>query len=78
MNISNSFKSCKIPSILNSLAHKYHSRAEFLHDIQLIASNCEQYNGPESELTKDARILVEFTKGALDEVRFLQKKTLLN
>lgn len=41
-----------------------------MNDIQLIASNCEQYNGPESELTKDARILVEFTKGALDEVRF--------
>lgn len=52
------------------LAHKYHSRAEFIADIVLIATNCEQYNGAESELTKDARVLVDFTKKALDEVIF--------
>lgn len=34
----------------------------------MIATNCEQYNGAESELTKDARVLVDFTKMALDEV----------
>lgn len=50
-------------------AHKYHSRADFIADISLIATNCEQYNGAESELTKDARVLVDFTRRALDEVR---------
>lgn len=40
-----------------------------MYDVQLIANNCEQYNGAESELTKDARVLVEFTRKALDEVR---------
>lgn len=49
-------------------AHKYHSRAEFISDITLIATNCEQYNGAESELTKDARVLVDFTRKALNEV----------
>lgn len=33
----------------------------------MIATNCEQYNGAESDLTRDARILVDFTKKALDE-----------
>lgn len=50
-------------------AHKYHSRAEFIADVELIASNCEQYNGGEANLTQHARVLVDFTKQALDEVR---------
>lgn len=49
-------------------AHKYHSRAEFIADVELIATNCEQYNGGESKFTKQARLLVDFTKKALDEV----------
>lgn len=49
-------------------AHKYHSRAEFLADIELIATNCEQYNGSESKFTLQARILLDFTRQALDEV----------
>lgn len=49
-------------------AHKYHNREEFLADIKLIESNCEQYNGPDSSFTKQAKALVEFTKSALDEV----------
>lgn len=48
-------------------AHKYHSRAEFIADIELIASNCEQYNGTESSYSKQARTLVDFTTQALDE-----------
>lgn len=50
-------------------AHKYHSRADFISDIALIATNCEQYNGADSDLTKDARVLVDFTRKALDEVK---------
>ncbi|XP_026472569.1 transcription initiation factor TFIID subunit 1 [Ctenocephalides felis] len=49
-------------------AHKYHNREEFLADIKLIESNCEQYNGPDSSFTKQAKALVEFTKSALDEL----------
>lgn len=48
------------------LAHRYHSRADFLIDIQLIANNSERFNGAESKLTKEAHSLVEFTKSALD------------
>lgn len=47
-------------------AHRYHSRTEFLADIQLIASNSEKFNGPDSKLTKDAKVLVEFTKTFLE------------
>lgn len=47
-------------------AHRYHSRAEFLTDIQLIASNSEKFNGTESKLTKDAKVLVDFTKAFLE------------
>lgn len=49
-------------------AHKYHSRAEFIAEIELIANNCEQYNGSESNFTKNAKLLVDFTRKALDEV----------
>lgn len=47
-------------------AHRYHSRTDFLADIQLIANNSEKFNGPDSKLTKEARVLVDFTKSALE------------
>lgn len=46
--------------------HKYHSRADFLQDIQLIADNCETYNGAEANFTKQAKTMVEAVKRALD------------
>lgn len=46
--------------------HKYHSRADFLADIQLIANNCEKFNGSDSNFTRQAKALVEFTKVALE------------
>ncbi|XP_037910415.1 transcription initiation factor TFIID subunit 1 isoform X2 [Hermetia illucens] len=48
-------------------AHKYHSRAEFLADIELIATNCEQYNGAESNFTQNAKVLLHEAKSALAE-----------
>lgn len=60
----------KIIIKFNILAHKYHSRAEFLGDIELIFNNCDQYNGSESNFTKQAKIMVDFTKKALEEVDF--------
>uniref|UniRef100_A0A182XX78 Transcription initiation factor TFIID subunit 1 n=1 Tax=Anopheles stephensi TaxID=30069 RepID=A0A182XX78_ANOST len=49
-------------------SHKYHSRADFLADLQLIADNSEQYNGAEANFTKQARQMVEATRKALDSM----------
>ncbi|XP_053660820.1 transcription initiation factor TFIID subunit 1 [Anopheles marshallii] len=49
-------------------SHKYHSRADFLIDLQLIADNSEQYNGAEANFTKQARQMVEATRVALDSM----------
>lgn len=46
-------------------AHKYHSRNEFLADIELIANNCEQYNGNDSNFTQQARMMVNTSREAL-------------
>lgn len=51
------------------LAHKYHSRYEFLEDVQQILENCVLYNGKESTFTKQAEDLVKIARLALDEVR---------
>ncbi|XP_049286152.1 transcription initiation factor TFIID subunit 1 isoform X2 [Anopheles funestus] len=47
-------------------SHNYHSRADFLADLQLIADNSEQYNGAEANFTKQARQMVEATRLTLD------------
>uniref|UniRef100_A0A182VQB5 Transcription initiation factor TFIID subunit 1 n=1 Tax=Anopheles minimus TaxID=112268 RepID=A0A182VQB5_9DIPT len=49
-------------------SHKYHSRADFLADLQMIADNSEQYNGAEANFTKQARQMVEATRSALDSM----------
>lgn len=48
-------------------AHKYHSRQEFLSDIELIAKNCEQYNGSTSTFTAQSKVLVEVSTKTLYE-----------
>lgn len=50
------------------IAHKYHSRADFISDVELIANNCEQYNGVDSNFTKQAKLMVDFTSSTLSEV----------
>ncbi|XP_058174167.1 transcription initiation factor TFIID subunit 1 [Anopheles ziemanni] len=47
-------------------SHKYHSRADFLADLQLIADNSEQYNGPDANFTKQARQMVEAARKELE------------
>lgn len=47
-------------------SHRYHSRGDFLADLELIASNSEKFNGEDSKLTKEAKILVEFAKSSLE------------
>ncbi|TMW43172.1 hypothetical protein DOY81_011743 [Sarcophaga bullata] len=51
----------------NVEAHRYHSRAEFLSDIELIATNCEQYNGSESRFTKNAKHILEYSRSILED-----------
>ncbi|XP_078034563.1 TATA-box binding protein associated factor 1 isoform X3 [Augochlora pura] len=48
-------------------AHKYHSRHEFLRDIEQILENCTIYNGKESVYTNKAEMLVKVCKETLDE-----------
>ncbi|XP_012231076.1 transcription initiation factor TFIID subunit 1 [Linepithema humile] len=48
-------------------AHKYHSRHEFLRDIEQILKNCIQYNGKDSSFTHKAEVLVKVCKETLDE-----------
>ncbi|KQS38511.1 transcription initiation factor TFIID subunit 1 isoform X2 [Drosophila erecta] len=51
----------------NIEAHRYHSRAEYLADIELIATNCEQYNGSNSRYTKFSKKILEYAKTQLIE-----------
>jgi transcription initiation factor TFIID subunit 1 len=46
-------------------AHRYHSRSDFLADLELIASNSEKFNGPDSKVTHDAIVIVDFAKTSL-------------
>ncbi|XP_024082109.1 transcription initiation factor TFIID subunit 1 isoform X2 [Cimex lectularius] len=47
--------------------HKYHSRNEFLADVERILNNCILYNGKESPFTQKAENLVRVAKSTLDE-----------
>ncbi|XP_017130744.1 transcription initiation factor TFIID subunit 1 isoform X3 [Drosophila elegans] len=49
----------------NIEAHSYHSRAEYLADIELIATNCEQYNGSDTRYTKFAKKILEYAQTQL-------------
>lgn len=49
-------------------AHKYHSREEFLRDIQLLVDNCRAYNGPNSQFTRQAETILSVTKVSLEQV----------
>ncbi|CAH1372514.1 unnamed protein product [Tenebrio molitor] len=48
-------------------AHKYHSRHEFLNDIEQILQNCILYNGRDSPFTEKAEQLVKICKATLYE-----------
>lgn len=49
-------------------AQKYHSRQEFLGDIELIVQNCEQYNGLEHQLTMQAKSLLGEAQQSVNEL----------
>ena len=46
-------------------SHKYHSRAEFLDDIELLYNNSRIYNGENSEFTGKAKKLYDITHETL-------------
>ncbi|CUT98613.1 transcription initiation factor TFIID subunit 1 [Echinococcus multilocularis] len=48
--------------------NRYHSREEFFNDADLIFSNCRQYNGDESVLTRIARKMLDVAHSTLDEM----------
>ncbi|XP_050560992.1 transcription initiation factor TFIID subunit 1 isoform X2 [Spodoptera frugiperda] len=48
-------------------AHKYHSRNDFLRDIQLLVDNCRAYNGPNSQFTRQAEHILKVTQEALEQ-----------
>ncbi|XP_026488250.2 transcription initiation factor TFIID subunit 1 [Vanessa tameamea] len=48
-------------------AHKYHSREEFLRDIQLLVDNCRAYNGINSQFTRQAEAVLKVTQEALEQ-----------
>ncbi|XP_063824981.1 transcription initiation factor TFIID subunit 1 [Ostrinia nubilalis] len=48
-------------------AHKYHSRDEFLRDIQLLVDNCRAYNGINSQFTRQAEAILKVTQEALEQ-----------
>ena len=45
--------------------HVYHSRAEFLRDMELIFNNSKEFNGEASEYTLKAKKLLDITKEKL-------------
>ncbi|CAB3224233.1 unnamed protein product [Arctia plantaginis] len=48
-------------------AHKYHSRNDFLRDIQLLVDNCRAYNGPNSQFTRQAEAILKVTQDSLEQ-----------
>merc|ERR1719322_854936 len=60
----------KVPMDLETIGkrvskHVYHTRDDFLHDIELIHKNSIQFNGPASEYTHKAQKILDVTKEAL-------------
>lgn len=55
-------------SLVTFSAHKYHSRKDFLDDVEKILGNCILYNGKESPFTQKAESLVRVAKQTLEEV----------
>ncbi|XP_049868741.1 transcription initiation factor TFIID subunit 1 isoform X3 [Pectinophora gossypiella] len=48
-------------------AHKYHSREDFLRDVNLLVENCRAYNGPNSQFTRQAEAILKVTQDALEQ-----------
>jgi hypothetical protein len=49
--------------------YEYKTAALFLRDLELMKSNAIKYNGPESELSKEAIAIYEFAKDTVEQNR---------
>lgn len=82
-NVKDYYNVIKRPMDLDTIskkvaAHKYHSRYEFLTDVEQILKNCELYNGKESQFTQKAELVVKVCRDTLaeydDHLTQLEKK----
>lgn len=82
-NVKDYYSVIKRPMDLDTIskkvaAHKYHSRYEFLMDVEQILKNCELYNGKESPFTQKAEMVVKVCRDTLaeydDHLTQLEKK----
>ncbi|XP_064607804.1 transcription initiation factor TFIID subunit 1-like isoform X1 [Liolophura sinensis] len=51
----------------NVCSHKYHTREQFMADVELIYKNSAQYNGPDGALTQTAKRIVDVCRETLQE-----------
>ncbi|XP_076446577.1 LOW QUALITY PROTEIN: transcription initiation factor TFIID subunit 1-like [Babylonia areolata] len=71
-NVKDYYNIIKKPMDLSTLHknvqnHKYHSREQFMEEVELIYSNCLAYNGPDSTYTNTARKLMEVCRESIAE-----------
>ncbi|XP_068208830.1 transcription initiation factor TFIID subunit 1 [Palaemon carinicauda] len=71
-NVKDYYEVIQHPMDLSTIAkkvknHKYHSRAEFMHDMELILTNSVRYNGQDSAFTQKAEILIQVCRESLAE-----------
>ncbi|KAK3100550.1 hypothetical protein FSP39_021637 [Pinctada imbricata] len=51
----------------NVRSHKYQNRVQFMDDVELIYTNCEKYNGPDSNFTKTVQKMIDICRNSLQE-----------
>lgn len=51
----------------NAKEHRYHSRQQFMDDLQLMYENSLKFNGPENPITKKGLELIEVAKQCMEE-----------
>lgn len=82
-NVKDYYNLIKKPMDLDTIskrvaAHKYHSRYEFLSNVEQIYKNCELYNGKDSPFTQKAELVVRVCRETLaeydDHLTQLEKK----
>ncbi|XP_047488468.1 transcription initiation factor TFIID subunit 1-like isoform X2 [Penaeus chinensis] len=71
-NVKDYYEIIQNPMDLSTIAkkvknHKYHSRAEFMADMELILTNSVRYNGQDSSFTQKAETLLQVCKESLAE-----------
>ncbi|KAK7495279.1 hypothetical protein BaRGS_00013461, partial [Batillaria attramentaria] len=71
-NVKDYYEVIKKPMDLATLlknvqSHKYHTREQFMEDVELIYTNCLAYNGADSNFTQTSRRLMEVCRESISE-----------